>query len=125
MTNINNIVSLSPMSVWEDMDKLYGNISVPEEAIGTEDLTHLSELMGWCANQRAYLLSLSAYVEIETKRINRKGTKEEYQNMVSKKNTIKTYLELLKTIYDASSRQLTIYQTQYDDFYRNTKSSLG
>jgi len=124
MITVNNLVLTSPMDVWKDLDELYGKVSVPEEAIGPEDLSHISKLIGWCTNQRAYLLSLSAFAEVETKRINRSGPKEAYQDMVSKKNIIKTYLDLLKGIYDASSRQLTIYQNQKDEFLRNSRGDL-
>ena len=119
---VNNVVQLSPMEVWESLSALYDNVKVPEEAVGPEDLNHISELMGWSMNQRAYLSSLSAFVEIETKRINRTGTKTEYSDMVSKKTTIKTYLDVLKGIYDTSSRQLTIYQTQHDEAFKNSKA---
>ncbi len=120
---VNNIVEMKPMEVWEALSGLYDGVRVPEEAVGPEDLDRISGLMGWCMNQRAYLSSLLAYAEIETKRVNRTGPKDEYSDMVSKKTTIKAYLDVLKGIYDTSSRQLTIYQTQHDEVFRNHRAS--
>ncbi len=110
--NVRSVTSMDPEDIFNEMDRMYGNITVQEYVSGPEDLDRISQMLGWCTNSKSYLASLGVYLDIATRNAKKCGNKELHSDMVCRKNIIKTYYDIVSDIYTACSRQATLYLEQ-------------
>ena len=86
-------------------------VEIPSALLSVEDMQYAAQIMSQLAGYYQYLNSLSAYAKIITRQIKRADdkTKEDYEDMVDKKEAINSIIEAVKMTYNALSRAVTIY----------------
>ncbi len=112
---VNNIEDMEPMDVFNYMHTKFDNVYVPETLTTAEDLQKVSVLMAWCINVKSYLNTLSVFLDIMTRNAKNAKEKEKHDQLVCKKNIIKSYLDHINDVYTGTSRVSTIYFKQQEE----------
>ncbi len=110
--NLKTVLTIDPEEMFNEFERMYGNVEVQEYIIGPADLDRISQMLGWCTNHKSYLSSLGIYVDIATRNAKKSGDKELHSDMVCRKNIIKTFIDIVSDIYTVCSRQATLYLEQ-------------
>jgi hypothetical protein len=106
---INNILDVEPMEVFLYMHSKFDNVVVPQELESADDLTEVSEIIGWCSNVKAYLNALYTYLDTLTRSAKAAGDKELSAGLIARRNIIKNYQDHISDIFSGTSRVATIY----------------
>lgn len=125
---VNNVTKLAPSVLYVSLAVMYDRLRLPQEVKSTDDMQRIAKLISYCANSKAYLNSLSVYLDIATRMEKRKGkdAKAEYDDMVARKNVVSSYNDMLDNLSKAGSRMVTIYMearkaNEEDDFSKSER----
>ena len=125
---VNNVTKLAPSVLYVSLAVMYDRLRLPQEVKDADDMQRIAKLISYCANSKAYLNSLSVYLDIATRMEKRKGkdAKIEYDDMIARKNVISSYNDMLDNLSKAGSRMVTIYMearkaNEEDDFSRSER----
>ncbi len=107
----NNIEELFQMPPLVLVNWLLKNIpnQIPEEISTKADMEQASKCMLKLSGYYSYLMTLQSYAKVKTRQAKRTLPKEEYEDMVDKKDIINNYTDAVKQSYAAISRAVTIY----------------
>ena len=106
---INNILDKTPMEIFSFMHAKFDNVVVPQHIESAEELSEISEIIGWCSNVKAYLNTLYTYLDILTRDAKMAGEKELSSQLICKRNIVKNYLDHIADTFTGTSRVATIY----------------
>ncbi len=107
-TNFNEILEKRPAELLDWLlDNFYTDI--PSVIASIEDMTTASETLLMLSGYYSYLMALSSYTKIQTREAKRNLSKEEYEDMVDRKEIIQNITEVVKQNYSAVSRAVTIH----------------
>lgn len=89
---------------------------IPSSIDSPDDLNMIGNLLSELTNHRTYLTGIHAMLQIETKILKRdKDRKTEAEDMMMRRDIIKTAIDSLSSQYDACSRMLTARKMQMDE----------
>lgn len=84
------------------------HVVLPQRINSHEAMEQASELLLRFTAQYAYLAELLSYAKIEVRKAKRELPKEEWENMVDRKEAIERRLDIVKQEYTAVSRAITV-----------------
>lgn len=84
---------------------------IPTEVSSADEMLSAGKLLAEITNSYSYLMVLFAMTDAQTRVLKKdKAKKDEYNDMVGKRNTISAYVEILKQSYTGLSREITTRQ---------------
>lgn len=83
-------------------------VELPSKIENTDDMANASELMLQLTGQYSYLAELLSYAKIAVRKAKRALPKEEWEDMVDRKEAIERRLDIAKQEYTAVSRAITV-----------------
>lgn len=84
---------------------------IPTEVSSADEMLSAGKLLAEITNSYSYLMVLFAMVDAQTRVLKKeKAKKDEYTEMVGKRNTISAYIEILRQSYTGLSREITTRQ---------------
>lgn len=101
------ILSMSPLELIRWLHDEF-NVELPVRLISAEDMGTASELLLRFSAQYAYLAELLSYAKVAVRIAKREYPKEEWENMVDRKEAIEKRLDIVKQQYAAVSRAVTV-----------------
>ncbi len=84
------------------------SVQIPGEILTAEDMDNAAKTLLQLSNAYSYLCTLLSYAKIETRQQKRYGEKEDYEDMVDRKEIIQNMVDCIKQNYAAVSRSVTI-----------------
>ncbi len=106
---------LPPEELTEYMLTEYSGFGVPEGLNTAEDLDIVNNLLGKFTNQRTALLDLFGYLKTKTSILKAEGRKDEYNEMMIRRNIVESVLKGIEVRYDGCSRMLTARKQKYEE----------
>lgn len=106
--NFSSILDKQPIDLLEWLLNNF-TVEIPQVVISAEDMTKASETMLQLSGMYSYLMALSSYCKIQTRLAKRALPKEQYEDMVDRKEVIQNFTDAIKQSYTAVSRAVTIY----------------
>ncbi len=108
MTNA-EVLSKNPIDLAKWLvDNFY--VKLPQNLKSEEDIKYAVEMTLKFASYEAYVSQLLTDAEIMTREKKRNGPKNEYEDMIDRKNAVSHMCETVKHQRDALSRSFTIYK---------------
>lgn len=101
-----SIAKSDPLNLVEFLTQVY-TTELPEGIYTPSDMEIANGLLGKLSNEKTYLSSLLAYLKIAAKLEKQKGNKEEYDNMVCRRDAVDLILKAVQGQYDGLSRMVT------------------
>ena len=98
---------------------------IPSEMTTAEDMDNAAKLMLKLSSSYSYLCALLSYAKFETRNVKRCGDKEDYEDMVDKKEAIQNILDAVKQQYNAISRVVTIRIENNRELQMNTNGYIA
>lgn len=83
-------------------------IPIPDAVLSIEDMDKAAEFLLRTSANYQYLNALLSYAKLATREAKREKRKEEYEDMVDKKEIISNVVDAIKQSYAAVSRAVTI-----------------
>ena len=83
---------------------------MPEGIKSTQDLVCTEEALGRLANDYAYIIELLSYSRNYVRQLKRKGEREQYEDMMDKRDALESISSALKLKYQAVSRTITVIE---------------
>jgi len=107
-TNFDKTLDKEPIEL---LNWLLGNFNteIPGVIVSMNDMTKAGETLLKLSGYYSYLMALLSYCKIKTRDAKRNKSKEEYENMVDKKEVLQNFTDAVKQNYSAVSRAVTIY----------------
>ena len=84
------------------------SVELPEEIQSTADMENAAKLLLQLSNHYSYLCALASTAKIATRNAKRYDSKEEYEDMVDRKEIIQNMVDVVKQQYAGVSRAVTI-----------------
>ncbi len=106
--------AMSPEELAENLIMEYSE-TIPEGLESPDDIDLANNLLGKYTNQRTALLDLFGYIKSKTAILKMEGKKEEYNEMMIRRNIVETVLKGVEGRYDGVSRMLTARKQKYDE----------
>ncbi len=103
----NQLLTLTPMELLDYFTKNFTD-ELPSEVKSVEDMNHAAELLLKLTEEYSYICSLLSLAKIMTRDAKRHLSKEEYEDMVDRKEIIQNMADVIKQKYAAISRAVTI-----------------
>lgn len=107
MPDYETILNMNPLELIRWLHDEF-NVELPTRLISTEDMETASELLLRFSAQYAYLAELLSYAKVAVRVAKREYPKEEWENMVDRKEAIERRLDIAKQQYAAVSRAITV-----------------
>lgn len=105
-----NVIRCSNDELLEALGRDYF-IPIPIRIDSAQDMLSAGPLLGKITNNYSYLMALYAQVDAQTRVLKKDKTKkDEYSDLVGKRNTISAYIDILKQSYAALSREISVRQ---------------
>lgn len=98
---------------------------IPQVVFTIDDMNNASQLLLKLTSDFSYLVALSAYAKLCVRDAKRNKSKEEWEDMVDRKEVIDKVTEMVKQNYTAVSRAVTIKQENNKELFMNSKGYIG
>ena len=118
-----DIFSMQPLDMIEWASEEFG-FELPEQIQTASDMELASKLMMQITGHRSYLNELLAYAKVSVRETKRNGSKEEWEDMVDRKEILERFLKIADDAYSTLSRAVTIKTSNDREFYMNTSGSF-
>lgn len=104
--------SLFTMSVGEIIESLSNTVlnDIPEGINGPNDIDNMEYLLGKLPNDYAYVISLLGNARSYVRQLKRKGMKEQYEDMMDKRDALSDIASAIKLKYQGLSRMVTTFE---------------
>ena len=109
--------SLFTLSVSEVIDIISNRVlsDIPEGINSEEDVVQLERLLGRLPNDYAYVIELLNHARYYVRYLKRKKLKEEYEDMMDKRDALESIANALKLQYQGVSRMITTYEQRREE----------
>lgn len=84
------------------------SIEIPEVIATPQDMENASQILLHLSGAYSYLMALLSYAKLKTREAKRNLSKEEYEDMVDRRDVIDNVKDIVKQNYAAVSRAVTI-----------------
>lgn len=88
---------------------------IPEGISSEEDVVQLERLLGRLPNDYAYVIELLSHARYYVRYLKRKKLKEEYEDMMDKRDALESIANALKLQYQGVSRMITTYEQRREE----------
>lgn len=112
--NYESLLKMKPLELLQWLITNY-SVSLPDAITTIEDMQASSSILLQLAGNYQYLNALSSYAKLVTRDAKRNLSKQEYEDMIDKKEMIQNFTDLTKQNYNAISRAVTIYIHNSDE----------
>ena len=112
--NYESLLNMKPLELLQWLITNY-SVILPETVTTVGDMQKSSNILLRLAGNFQYLNALSSYAKLVTRDAKRNLSKQEYEDMVDKKEMIQNFTDLTKQNYNALSRAVTIYIHNSDE----------
>lgn len=102
-----DVLRKAPADLLSWTDKEF-SVEIPEEIHTPDEMKYAAKLLLKLSSYYSYLCSLLSYAKLETRYAKRNASKQDYEDMVDKKEIIQNAQERVKQAYTAISRAVTI-----------------
>ena len=107
MNLFRDIYTADPLELATSMAKQYC-IELPTEINDVASMTKAGTLLGQLTNQYSYLMSILVILKAMTRAAkHNKDKKEEYENMIARRDTVQDAADMVKQQYNAVSRMIS------------------
>lgn len=121
--------SLFTLSVSEVINIISNRVlsDIPEGINSEEDVVQLERLLGRLPNDYAYVIELLSHARYYVRYLKRKKLKEEYEDMMDKRDALESIANALKLQYQGVSRMITTYEQRREEnnMYEYRKDPRG
>ena len=117
------VFSRTPMELVEWMSGEFG-VEMPARIQTAADMEEASALMMRISGHRAYLNELLAYAKVAVREAKRSKDKEEWEDMVDRKEIAERFLKIADDSYAALSRAATIKMSNDRELFMGTSHSF-
>lgn len=109
-----NLFTLSVSEIINTIsDRVLGDI--PEGINSEEDVAQLERLLGRLPNDYAYVIGLLSHARSYVRYLKRQKLKEEYEDMMDKRDALESIANALKLQYQGVSRMITTYEQRREE----------
>ena len=109
--------SLFTLSVSEVISIISDRVlnDIPEGINGEEDVVQLERLLGRLPNDYAYVIELLSHARSYVRYLKRQKLREEYEDMMDKRDALESIANALKLQYQGVSRMITTYEQRREE----------
>lgn len=120
LLNYEDVLVMKPseLSKWV-INQFVAPLEIPEKLETIEHLKDAAETLAKINNGRNYIDSLLIYISPKVREFKRNASKEEYQDMIDRRNILQEVTNLLNKNYEALSRLVTIKKMIDQEMYMN------
>ena len=117
------LLKLDTITLIKWLDKTF-YVEMITEILDVEDMNKASKLLICLSSYYSYLCSLLSYAKVITRKAKRELTKEEYEDMIDRREAIANKTDAIKQQYSAISRAVTIHIENNAELKMNTTGCL-
>ena len=118
--NYESLLVKTPKELFQFLFKTF-KTEIPQTILTINDMNNASQLLLKLTSDFSYLVALSAYAKLCVRDAKRNKSKEEWEDMVDRKEVIDKVTEMVKQNYTAVSRAVTIKQENNKELFMNSK----
>ena len=97
---------------------------IPEDLATTDNMGSAATLLATLSNEYSMLMCLLSYAKTMARELKRSGPKEDYEDMVDRKEITQNFADALKLQYQATSRAVTVWQESNAELRMNTSGAI-
>ena len=121
--NYESLLVKTPKELFQFLFKTF-KTEIPQTILTINDMNNASQLLLKLTSDFSYLVALSAYAKLCVRDAKRNKSKEEWEDMVDRKEVIDKVTEMVKQNYTAVSRAVTIKQENNKELFMNSKGYI-
>jgi len=103
------ILTMAPMELAKWLNENYTFV-IPDSIDSIDQMKQVSRILSELTNSYAYMMQLLNYAKIMVRQEKRKGkeNKENYENMIDRRDILQNVADILKMQYQTVSRMITV-----------------
>lgn len=116
MLSYDQVCTMDLLDVVKDMNHEFC-IEIPTQIDSLEEMSSAGTMLGDLTNEYTYMVALLAMMKATVRIAKRKLPKEQYEDLVGKRDAVSDIVDLLKQQYQAISRMITVKQEINQELY--------
>ena len=116
MLSYDQVCTMDLLDVVKDMNHEFC-IEIPTQIDSLEEMSSAGTMLGDLTNEYTYMVALLAMMKATVRIAKRKFPKEQYEDLVGKRDAVSDIVDLLKQQYQAISRMITVKQEINQELY--------
>lgn len=116
MLSYDQVCTMDLLDVVKDMNHEFC-IEIPTQIDSLEEMSSAGSMLGDLTNEYTYMVALLAMMKATVRIAKRKLPKEQYEDLVGKRDAVSDIVDLLKQQYQAISRMITVKQEINQELY--------
>ena len=112
----NTLLNMTPIDLAIWLEKEYAS-TLPSNIDSMEEMKKVNTQLSRLANSYSFVMQLLTYTKIQVRQEKRKGkeNKENYEDMIDRRDTLQNTADILKMQYQTLSRMLTVKKGSNDE----------
>ena len=112
----NTLLNMTPIDLAMWLEKEYAS-TLPSNIDSMEEMKKVNTQLSRLANSYSFVMQLLTYTKIQVRQEKRKGkeNKENYEDMIDRRDTLQNTADILKMQYQTLSRMITVKKEINDE----------
>ena len=112
----NTLLNMTPIDLAIWLEKEYAS-TLPSNIDSMEEMKKVNTQLSKLANSYSFVMQLLTYTKIQVRQEKRKGKekKENYEDMIDRRDTLQNTADILKMQYQTLSRMITVKKEINDE----------
>ena len=112
----NTLLNMTPINLAIWLEKEYAS-TLPSNIDSMEEMKKVNTQLSKLANSYSFVMQLLTYTKIQVRQEKRKGkeNKENYEDMIDRRDTLQNTADILKMQYQTLSRMITVKKEINDE----------
>ena len=112
----NTLLNMTPINLAIWLEKEYAS-TLPSNIDSMEEMKKVNTQLSRLANSYSFVMQLLTYTKIQVRQEKRKGkeNKENYEDMIDRRDTLQNTADILKMQYQTLSRMITVKKEINDE----------
>lgn len=112
----NTLLNMTPIDLAIWLEKEYAS-TLPSNIDSMEEMKKVNTQLSKLANSYSFVMQLLTYTKIQVRQEKRKGkeNKENYEDMIDRRDTLQNTADILKMQYQTLSRMITVKKEINDE----------
>ena len=112
----NTLLNMTPIDLAIWLEKEYAS-TLPSNIDSMEEMKKVNTQLSRLANSYSFVMQLLTYTKIQVRQEKRKGkeNKENYEDMIDRRDTLQNTADILKMQYQTLSRMITVKKEINDE----------
>lgn len=112
----NTLLNMTPIDLAVWLEKEYAS-TLPSNIDSMEEMKKVNTQLSRLANSYSFVMQLLTYTKIQVRQEKRKGkeNKENYEDMIDRRDTLQNTADILKMQYQTLSRMITVKKEINDE----------